>query len=86
MTPDKLIDYTIKFGVLPLALTVLIWTRSDLQDTKNDVKQIQLLLNDCYKDQIRNLQPSKGLTSEVLHAKEAFAIIPSKPKICYEIS
>ena len=86
MTPDKLIDYTIKFGVLPLALTVLIWTRSDLQDTKNDVKQIQALLNDCYKDQIRNLQPSKGLTSEVLHVKESFAIIPSKPKRCYEIS
>jgi hypothetical protein len=85
MTPDKLIDYTIKFGVIPLALTVIFWTRSDLQDTKDDVKQIQALLNDCYKDQIRTLQPTKGLSTNVIETTQVVAVLPEKIKVCYEI-
>ena len=85
MTPDKLIDYTIKFGVVPLALTVIFWTRSDLQDTKDDVKQIQALLNDCYKDQIRTLQPIKGLSTNVIETNQVVAVLPEKMRVCYEI-
>lgn len=85
MTPEKLIDYTVKFGVLPLAIAVIFWTRSDLQETKEDVKEIQQLLTDCYKDQIRTLQPSKGLTSGVFETLELVAVLPEKMKICYEI-
>ena len=85
MTPEKLIDYTVKFGVLPLAIAVIFWTRSDLQETKEDVKQIQQLLTDCYKDQIRTLQPSKGLTSDAFETLELVAVLPEKMKICYEI-
>lgn len=85
MTPDKLIDYTIKFGVLPLALTVIFWTRSDLQDTKDDVKQIQALLNDCYKDQIRTLMPVKGMTKSATETSQVLAVLPERIKVCYEI-
>ena len=86
MTPEKLIDYTVKFGVLPLAIAVIFWTRSDLQETKEDVKQIQQLLTDCYKDQIRTLQPSKGLSTNVIETNQVVAVLPDKrKKVCYEI-
>lgn len=85
MTPEKLIDYTVKFGVLPLAIAVIFWTRSDLEETKQDVKQIQQLLTDCYKDQIRTLQPSKVLTSDAFETVKLIAVLTDKQRlICYD--
>ena len=85
MTPEKLIDYTVKFGVLPLAIAVIFWTRSDLEETKQDVKQIQQLLTDCYKDQIRTLQPTKGLTGAVVVKGQLIAVLTDKQRlICYD--
>lgn len=85
ITPEKTIEYTMKGGFGALAIVAFFWMRNDLEATKQDVREIQQLLTDCYKDQIRTLQPSKGLTSDVFETIELVAVLPEKMRICYEI-
>lgn len=78
MTPEKLLDYSIKFGVLPFMLYMVFITRQDLNDTRQDVKELQGLLIDCYQD--RAMSKPHGLTKHVKDVVRVFAILPNKCK------
>ena len=82
MTPEKLLDYSIKFGVLPFMIYMVFITRQDLQQTREDVKQLQGLLIDCYQDKavINRNRSAKTLTDSV----RPVAILPDKFKIIKE--
>lgn len=78
MTPEKLLDYSIKFGVLPFMIYMVFITRQDLQQTREDVKQLQGLLIDCYQDKtVKNLN---GLSKQIKESIPLFAILPDKFK------
>jgi hypothetical protein len=83
MTPEKLLDYSVKFGVLPFMIYMVFITRQDLKETRIEVVEMRSLLIDCYQD--KTIVP-KGLTGQVLHKEQQFAILPDKrKKICFEI-
>jgi len=77
MTPEKLLDYSVKFGLLPLAFLVIMWTRADLKETQKDVKELQILLIDCYQD--KAISRPLGLTKVFDIGFRFFAIIPDNP-------
>jgi hypothetical protein len=82
MTPEKLLDYSVKFGVLPFMLYMVFITRQDLNDTREDVKQLQGLLVDCYKQKVYN-RPM-GLTKNIEEGVRLYAILPNKCKTIKE--
>jgi hypothetical protein len=79
MTPDKLLDYSVKFGLLPFVLWQLYAYKADLEATKRDVKEMQVLLIDCYRDQLRTPLQTDKTTDE---PTRLFAILPKEIKIC----
>lgn len=78
MTPEKLLDYSVKFGVLPFMLYMVFITRQDLADTKQEVKEMRGLLIDCYQDKIT--APIHGITKEVHEQLRMVAVLPNKCK------
>jgi len=81
MTPEKLLDYSIKFGVLPFMLYMVYITRQDLNTTRQDVKELQAQLIDCYQDKV--MKPH-GLTKHVKEGVRVYAILPNKCKTVAE--
>jgi hypothetical protein len=83
MTPEKILDYSVKFGVLPFVLFQLYIYRADLEKTKSDVKEMQGLLIDCYKDQIR-VKPISHTKKNDEENTRLVAVLPDKfrCKIC----
>lgn len=79
MTPEKLLDYSIKFGVLPFMIYMVFITRQDLQQTRTDVKELQGLLIDCYQD--KAVINRNGLAKHVKEGFRVYAILPNKFKI-----
>jgi hypothetical protein len=79
MTPDKLLDYSIKFGLLPFVLWQLYAYKADIEATKRDVKEMQVLLIDCYRDQLRTPLQTDKTTDE---PTRLFAILPKEINIC----
>jgi hypothetical protein len=79
MTPDKLLDYSVKFGLLPFVLWQLYAYKADLESTKRDVKEMQVLLIDCYRDQLKTPLQTDKTTDE---PTRLFAILPKEIKIC----
>jgi hypothetical protein len=82
MTPEKLLDYSIKFGVLPFMLYMVFITRQDLNQTRTDVKELQGLLIDCYQD--KAMSRPNGLTKHFKEGFRVFAILPNKCKTIAE--
>lgn len=78
MTPEKILDYSIKFGVLPFMLYMVFITRQDLNATRQDVKELQSQLIDCYQDKAHT--KPHGLTKEAIEIVRVFAILPNKCK------
>lgn len=83
MTPEKLLDYSIKFGVLPFMIYMVFITRQDLQQTRTDVKELQGLLIDCYQD--KAVSKPNGLTKNVKDSVRAVAVLPDKFKIVKDV-
>ena len=83
MTPEKLLDYSIKFGVLPFMIYMVFITRQDLQQTRTDVKELQGLLIDCYQDKV--VSKPNGLTKNVKDSVRAVAVLPDKFKIVKDV-
>ena len=79
MTPDKLLDYSVKFGLLPFVLWQLYAYKADLEATKRDVKEMQVLLIDCYRDQLKTPLQTDKTTDESIRL---LAVLPDKLKIC----
>jgi hypothetical protein len=80
MTPEKILDYSVKFGLLPFVLWQLYINRADNQLIKEDVKELQVLLIDCYRDQLQT-RPLHT-TNRVDEPTRLFAILPKEIKIC----
>lgn len=83
MTPEKLLDYSIKFGVLPFMIYMVFITRQDLQQTRTDVKELQGLLIDCYQD--KAVSKPIGLKKTVSDSVRAVAVLPDKFKIVKDV-
>lgn len=83
MTPEKLLDYSVKFGVLPFMLYMVYITRQDLNDTRQDVKELQSQLIDCYQDKV--VSKPNGLTKNVKDSVRAVAVLPDKFKIVKDV-
>lgn len=83
MTPEKLLDYSVKFGVLPFMLYMVYITRQDLNDTRQDVKELQSQLIDCYQDKV--VSKPNGLTKNVKDSFRAVAVLPDKFKIVKDV-
>ena len=83
MTPEKLLDYSIKFGVLPFMLYMVYITRQDLNDTRQDVKELQSQLIDCYQDKV--VSKPIGLKKTVTDSFRAVAVLPDKFKIVKDV-
>ncbi len=83
MTPEKILDYSVKFGVVPFMLYVLVLTRQDYLQTKDEVKAMQELLVDCYRDQLRNI-PTQHTSKHTADVERLIAVLPErfKCKIC----
>jgi len=76
MTPEKILDLTVKFGVVPLMFYWIIVLDKKLTSVENR-------LYDCYEDQIH----TRPLTSEKsTEIKELIAVLPSKMRIRYELN
>jgi len=71
MTPEKLLDYSVKFGVLPFMMYLIFITRTDLKEVKER-------LYDCYEDRITN-QPIQR--SKFAEPSNIFAILPCEIKV-----
>jgi hypothetical protein len=83
MTPERILDLSVKFGVLPFVLCWLWFQRSDIQEQKKDIKELQILLTDCYKDQINRItfEPF-GMNKDSVTLPHRFeAVLPEKTKI-----
>ena len=80
MTPEKILDYSVKFGLLPFVLWQLYTQRIDHEKTKQDVKEMQVLLVDCYRDQLQT-RPLHT-TNRTDEPTRLFAILPKEIKIC----
>lgn len=83
MTPEKLLDYSVKFGVLPFMLYMVYITRQDLNDTRQDVKELQSQLIDCYQDKV--VSKPIVLTKTVSDSVRAVAVLPDKFKIVKDV-
>ena len=83
MTPEKLLDYSVKFGVLPFMLYMVYITRQDLNDTRQDVKELQSQLIDCYQD--KAISKPIGLKKTVSDSFRAVAVLPDKFKIVKDV-
>jgi hypothetical protein len=81
MTPEKILDYSVKFGVVPFMLYMIFVTRQDYLQTKDEVKAMQELLVDCYRDQLRNIPPNQTSKREIANVR-LVAVLPEKLKIC----
>ena len=73
MTPEKILDLSIKFGVLPFMI-YMIWI------TRQDLSEVKAQLNDCYEDRIEDLRPLR-LNTEVWERSTIEAILPEEFKI-----
>lgn len=82
MTPEKILDYSIKFGVLPFMLYMVYITRQDLNATRQDVKELQALLIDCYQDKASS-RPL-GLNEDIFEGVRVYAVLPNKSKTIKE--
>lgn len=71
MTPEKVLDLTVKFGVVPVLFYVVMLTRSDMEDLKRD-------LRDCYRERIEDLRP-KSAHQQFVHPVPVFAVLPCDP-------
>jgi hypothetical protein len=74
MTPEKILDLTVKFGVVPLMfywITVL--------DKK--LTSVESRLYDCYEDQIHTRPLSDN---KIIDIKELLAVLPNELRIKYE--
>jgi hypothetical protein len=80
MNPERILDYSIKFGVLPFMLWQLYTYRADLDKTKSDVKEMQSLLIDCYRDQLRTI-PMDRTSKNVIESDRLVCILPDRFKI-----
>ena len=80
MNPERVLDYSIKFGVLPFMLWQLYAYRADLDKTKADVKELQALLIDCYRDQLRTI-PMDRTSKNNLGIDRLVAVLPDRFKI-----
>lgn len=80
MTPEKILDYSVKFGVVPFMLWQLYAYRTDLDKTKSDVKEMQALLIDCYRDQLRTI-PMDRTSKNNVKDNRLVGILPDKFKI-----
>lgn len=68
MNPEKILDLSVKFGVLPFMIYMIFITRSDLQEVKEN-------LSDCYEDRIEDLRPNP-ITNTTPHEENTlFAIL-----------
>lgn len=81
MTPEKILDYSVKFGVVPFMLYMIFVTRQDYLQTKDEVKAMQELLVDCYRDQLRNI-PTNQTSKREIDSVRLVAVLPEKLKIC----
>jgi hypothetical protein len=81
MTPEKILDYSVKFGVVPFMLYMIFVTRQDYLQTKDEVKAMQELLVDCYRDQLRNI-PTNQTSKHEIDSVRLVAVLPEKLKIC----
>lgn len=71
MTPEKLLDYSVKFGVLPFMLYMIVITRQD-------VRYLQERLENCYEMQIIS---AKKPFNEKKMLNKMVAILPNELKI-----
>jgi hypothetical protein len=71
MTPEKLLDYSVKFGVLPFMLYMIVITRNDLEEVKER-------LYDCYEDRIVTEPMQRSKFPEPLNV---VAVLPCEVKI-----
>lgn len=69
MTPNKILDMTVKFGVVPFMFYILMLTRSDVEELREK-------LYDCYEDQIKGVVKSPAVTTS-----SYFAVLPEKFKL-----
>jgi hypothetical protein len=83
MTPEKILDYSVKFGVVPFMLYMIFVTRQDYLQTKDEVKAMQELLVDCYRDQLRNI-PTNQTSKREIDSVRLVAVLPEKLKICLD--
>lgn len=83
MTPEKILDYSVKFGVVPFMLYMIFVTRQDYLQTKDEVKAMQELLVDCYRDQLRD-RPTQQTNKPFNDSVKLVAVLPEefKCKIC----
>ena len=72
MTPEKILDYSVKFGVLPFMIYMIWITRQDLTEVKEQ-------LRNCYEERIEDLRPYR-LQSDVWEWQPIYVIIPEKTK------
>jgi hypothetical protein len=76
MTPEKILDLTVKFGVVPLMFYWII-----VLDKK--LTSVETRLYDCYEDQIH----TRPLTDKrALDVVEWLAILPNEIKIKHEVN
>lgn len=83
MTPEKLLDYSVKFGVLPFMIYMVFITRQDLSETKDEVKEMRGLLIDCYQD--KAISNPHGLTKSIDTGVRFVAVLPDKFKIVKDV-
>jgi hypothetical protein len=76
MTPEKILDLTVKFGVVPLMFYWII-----VLDKK--LTTVESRLYDCYEDQIHTRPLTSKKPTEI---KELIAVLPSKMRIRYELN
>lgn len=76
MSPEKVLDLTVKFGVVPVLFYVVMITRADVEDMKRDLK-------DCYQDRIEELKP-RSVNRTIKIGFRPVAILPSKCKTVQE--
>lgn len=74
MTPEKILDLTVKFGVVPLMFYWII-----VLDKK--LTSVETRLYDCYEDQIHTRPLTDKRTLDVV---EWLAILPNELKIKHE--
>lgn len=80
MTPEKILDLSVKFGVVPFLFYMIVITRQDLTEVKQQ-------LNNCYEERIEELKPRMLLNSESREYQRPEAVLPEKFKfkICHNV-
>jgi len=74
MTPEKILDLTVKFGVVPLMFYWII-----VLDKK--LTSVETRLYDCYEDQIHTRPLTSKKPKKVI---EWIAVLPNEVKIKHE--